>query len=175
MQFTHWWFWFLSKFKKCLQKCSHKPIKKDLWWSFSIPRTFQGWGLICPLDKSLFHFSKHNVLAKFWWIFLQLKTVWSVTFVFWSKVQAFTRFFVFKCNIYAHGISLLLFRCLSFSDFTSLVVTFEGYAVRTWVISSCFIKFNSWSCQFVMSTTFILFRFWRMTCRYCHDTSSNYS
>ena len=33
----------------------------------------------------------------------------SLMFVFRSKVQAFTRFFVFKCNIYAHGISLLLF------------------------------------------------------------------
>ena len=104
--------------------------------------------------ECLLNFCKHNVFAKFWWVFLQLKTVWSVTFVFRSKVQAFTRFFVFKCNIYAHGISLLLFSWCSFSDFTSFVVSFKWYTVRTWVISSSFVKVYRWSCYFVVCTTF---------------------
>lgn len=116
----------------------------------------------------LFYLSKNHVLTQFWWVFFQLKTVWSVTFVFWSKVQTLTRFFVFKCNIYAHGISLLLFSWSSLGNFTSFVVSFQRYTVWTWVISSSFIKFHSWSCYFIVSTTFVFLRFWSATCRYCH-------
>lgn len=144
---------------KCFYFCHRKSSlsnRKTMKIRFS-------WFLI-----QLFYLSKDYVFTQFWWVFFQLKTVWSVTFVFWSKVQAFTRFFVFKCNIYAHGISLLLFSCVSFSDFTSFVVSFKWYTVWTWVISSCFVKLYWWSSQFVVCTTFVFLRFWSVTCRYCH-------
>ena len=128
----------------------------------------QGFQHVLKCNETLFYLSKDYVFTQFWWVFFQLKTVWSVTFVFWSKVQAFTRFFVFKCNIYAHGISLLLFSWCSFSDLTSFVVSFKWYTVRTWVISSCFVKVYRWSCYFVVRTTFVFLRFWCATCRYCH-------
>lgn len=156
--------------KKCSQKCSHSVDFYCNLLKFKISRIAlnQDFYRLLTCSESLFHLSKNHVLTQFWWVFFQLKTVWSVAFVFWSKVQAFTRFFVFKCNVYAHGISLLLFSWSSFSDFTSLVVSFQRYTVRTWVISSSFIKFHSWSCYFIVSTTFIFLRFWSATCRYCH-------
>ena len=130
---------------------SHLAKRKNAW--------NQRFSSVLIRIECLLHFCKHNVLAKFWWVFLQLKTVWCVAFVFRSKVQAFTRFFVFKCNIYAHGISLLLFSWCSFSDFTSFVVSFKWYTVRTWVISSSFVKVYRWSCYFVVCTTFVFLRF----------------
>ena len=141
-------------------KCIKIEKRKNAW--------NQRFSYVLIRIECLLHFCKHNVFAKFWWVFLQLKTVWSVTFVFRSKVQAFTRFFVFKCNIYAHGISLLLFSWCSFSDLTSFVVSFKWYTVWTWVISSCFVKVYRWSCYFVVRTTFVFLRFLCATCMYCH-------
>ena len=139
---------------------SHLAKRKNAW--------NQRFSSVLIRIECLLHFCKHNMLAKFWWVFLQLKTVWRVTFVFRSKVQAFTRFFVFKCDIYAHGSSLLLFCCSSFGNLTALVVSFKGYTVRAWVITSSFVKSYSWSCHFVVSAAFVFLRFGSATCRYCH-------
>ena len=100
------------------------------------------------------HFCKHNVFDEVLVSISSIEDGLECYVCFRSKVQAFTRFFVFKCNIYAHGISLLLFSCCSFSDFTSFVVSFKWYTVRTWVISSSFVKVYRWSCYFVVCTTF---------------------
>ena len=49
-----------------------------------------------------FNFFKDYVFTQFFRVFFKFQFVWSVAFVLLSKVQTFTRFFMFKCNIYAH-------------------------------------------------------------------------
>ena len=53
-------------------------------------------------NESLFNFFKDYVFTQFFRVFFKFQFLWSVAFVLLSKVQTFTRFFMFKCNIYAH-------------------------------------------------------------------------
>ena len=115
--------------KKCSQICSHS---NDLY-CYTLKLKISRIALKSIFEHQLmsneylFNFFKNNVFTKFWRVFFQFQTVWVVTFVLLSKVKTFTRFFVFKCNIYAHNCSFLTFLLFLFSVFylAAFVVAFK--------------------------------------------------
>ena len=91
-------------FKKCSQKCSHQVDFRCDILKFKISKIAlnQCFTSLLTCNETLFNLFKDYVFTQFFRVFFKFQFVWSVAFVLLSKVQTFTRFFVFKCNIYAH-------------------------------------------------------------------------